>query len=48
MSESLFADASKRLEKALKYVAISDDAGERLKYPKTSLRVSLPVRRDDG
>lgn len=48
MSESLFADASKRLEKALKYVAISDDAGERLKYPKTSLSVSIPVRMDDG
>lgn len=48
MSESLFADASKRLEKALKYVAISEDAGERLKYPKTSLSVSIPVRMDDG
>ena len=48
MAGSLFADASKRLEKALKYVAISDDAGERLKYPKTSLSVSIPVRMDDG
>ncbi len=48
MSGTLFADASKRLEKALKYVAISDDAGERLKYPKTSLSVSIPVRMDDG
>ncbi|MGH2413003.1 MAG: NADP-specific glutamate dehydrogenase [Microcystaceae cyanobacterium] len=48
MSESLFADASLRLEQALKYVAISEDAGERLKYPKTSLSVSIPVRMDDG
>ncbi|MBE9197422.1 Glu/Leu/Phe/Val dehydrogenase, partial [Synechocystis sp. LEGE 06083] len=48
MAGSLFTDASKRLEKALKYVAISDDAGERLKYPKTSLSVSIPVRMDDG
>jgi glutamate dehydrogenase (NADP+) len=48
MSHSLFADASTRLEKALKYVSISDDASERLKYPKTSLAVSIPVRMDDG
>ena len=48
MSESLFIDASKRLKKALKYVSISDDASERLKYPKVSLSVSIPVRMDDG
>lgn len=48
MSESLFADASKRLEKALKYVSISEDASSRLKYPKASLSVSIPVRMDDG
>lgn len=48
MSDSLFADASKRLEQALKYVSISEDASERLKYPKTSLHVSIPVRMDDG
>ncbi len=45
---SLFADASVRLEKALQYVTISDDASERLKYPKASLSVSIPVRMDDG
>ncbi|MBD2043383.1 Glu/Leu/Phe/Val family dehydrogenase [Microcoleus sp. FACHB-672] len=48
MSESLFADASKRLEKALKYASVSEDAIERLKYPKTSLSVSIPVRMDNG
>ena len=48
MSESLFDDASKRLEKALKYVSISEDASSRLKYPKASLTVSIPVRMDDG
>ncbi|MGK7878166.1 MAG: Glu/Leu/Phe/Val dehydrogenase [Xenococcaceae cyanobacterium] len=48
MSDSLFADASKRLEQALKYVSISEDASERLKYPKASLSVSIPVRMDDG
>lgn len=48
MAYSLLADASIRLEKALKYVFISDDASERLKYPKSSLSVSIPVRMDDG
>ena len=47
-SLSLFADASLRLEKALQYVAISDDASERLKYPKASLAVAIPVRMDVG
>jgi glutamate dehydrogenase (NADP+) len=48
MSNSLFADASKRLEKALKYVNISEDASARLRYPKASLTVSIPVRMDNG
>jgi glutamate dehydrogenase (NADP+) len=48
MSNSLFADASIRLEQALKYVTISEDASERLKYPKASLKVSIPLRMDDG
>ncbi|MEM7757260.1 MAG: Glu/Leu/Phe/Val dehydrogenase [Cyanobacteria bacterium P01_A01_bin.40] len=45
---SLLADASKRLEQALKHVDISEDAIARLKHPKTSLSVSIPVRMDDG
>ncbi|NES19895.1 MAG: Glu/Leu/Phe/Val dehydrogenase, partial [Symploca sp. SIO3E6] len=48
MSDSLFIDASKRLQAALKYVSISEDASERLKHPKVSLSVSIPVRMDDG
>ncbi len=48
MSDSLFSDASKRLQTALKYVSISDDAIEHLKHPKSSLSVSIPVRMDDG
>lgn len=48
MSDSLFSDASKRLEKALKYVSLSEDVTESLKYPKSSLSVSIPVRMDDG
>ncbi len=45
---SLLADAHRRLQEALKYVSISEDAIERLKYPKISLTVSIPVRMDDG
>jgi glutamate dehydrogenase (NADP+) len=48
MSGSLFEDASQKLEKALKYSVISEDAIERLKYPKSSVNVSIPVRMDDG
>ncbi|MDY7013610.1 MAG: Glu/Leu/Phe/Val dehydrogenase, partial [Cyanobacteriota bacterium] len=45
---SLFSDARKRLDRALKYVSMSDDALGRLKYPKASLSVSIPVRMDNG
>ena len=48
MSQSLFSDASQRLEEALAYASISEDAIERLKLPKSSLKVSIPVRMDDG
>ncbi|MEO1792748.1 MAG: Glu/Leu/Phe/Val dehydrogenase [Cyanobacteria bacterium J06629_19] len=45
---TLLTDASRRLEKAAKYVPISEDATERLKFPKASLKVAIPVRMDDG
>jgi glutamate dehydrogenase (NADP+) len=45
---SLFTDAKQRLEGALKYVSMSEDAIEYLKYPKASLTVSIPVRMDNG
>lgn len=48
MSQSLFSDASQRLDEALKYTSISEDAIERLKLPKSSLKVSIPVRMDNG
>ncbi|WP_052128493.1 Glu/Leu/Phe/Val family dehydrogenase [Neosynechococcus sphagnicola] len=32
----------------MKYVAISEDAVEHLKFPKASLSVAIPVRMDDG
>ncbi|MBD2035647.1 Glu/Leu/Phe/Val dehydrogenase [Leptolyngbya sp. FACHB-321] len=45
---SILADANQRLEQALKYTSISDDAVETLKFPQTSLTVSIPVRMDNG
>ena len=48
MAKSLLADAGTRLERALKYTALSEDAIESLKFPQTSLTVSIPVRMDDG
>jgi glutamate dehydrogenase (NADP+) len=48
MNQSLLSDASLRLEKALRYTSISEDAIETLKFPQTSLSVSIPVRMDDG
>ncbi|WP_035986951.1 Glu/Leu/Phe/Val family dehydrogenase [Leptolyngbya sp. KIOST-1] len=48
MATSILSDANRRLERALKYVAISEDASERLRYPKASLTVSIPVRMDNG
>lgn len=48
MAGSLLSDAGQRLEQALKYTSISEDAVESLKYPRSSLTVSIPVRMDDG
>ncbi|MEQ8755361.1 MAG: Glu/Leu/Phe/Val dehydrogenase [Coleofasciculus sp. G1-WW12-02] len=48
MSDSLLADAGTRLQAAMKHVLISEDAIARLKHPKMSLSVSIPVRMDDG
>ena len=48
MENPLLTDASRRLDRALEYVTISADAAERLKAPKASLKVSIPVRMDDG
>jgi len=48
MPALLFADASQRLQQALQYVTISEDAIEYLKSPQASLSVAIPVRMDDG
>jgi glutamate dehydrogenase (NADP+) len=48
MTGSLLSDAGQRLEQALKYTTISEDAIESLKFPQASLSVSIPVRMDNG
>jgi len=46
--KSLFAEASERLEEAATHVSVSEDTIERLREPKASLIVSIPVRMDNG
>lgn len=46
--ERIFEDAIKRLDKASGYADIDDEALLRLKSPKQTLHVSIPVRMDDG
>lgn len=45
---SLFESAKQRLKDALQYASISEDTIERLKAPKATLVVSIPVRMDNG
>lgn len=44
----IFADAIKRLDKALEFADIEPEAIEKLKHPKAIMHVSIPVRMDDG
>ncbi len=44
----LFRDARNRLNKAIQYFPISPDVEEQLKYPKSSLAVSVVIRMDNG
>ena len=44
----LFDAASQRVARALEHLEMSDDAIERLRLPNSSLKVSIPVRMDDG
>lgn len=48
MEESLFEDCDARLQDAMRHVHVSDDTLERLSFPKSVLKVSIPVRMDDG
>lgn len=44
----LFDDAQSRLTEVMKYITLSDDVVSRMKFPKRTLIVSIPVRMDDG
>jgi glutamate dehydrogenase (NADP+) len=48
MSETLLKDAEQRFHEACEHAELSDDAVERLELPEASLKVSIPVRMDDG
>ncbi len=45
---SIFSDAQKRLVEVFRHTALTDDVQEKLKHPKLSMCVSIPVRMDDG
>lgn len=44
VADSLLDDVAARLDAALHHAQVSDDALERLRYPKSTLKVSIPVR----
>jgi glutamate dehydrogenase (NADP+) len=46
--DSIFEDAMRRLNRAMKYTGFSDEIALRIGTPKSCLEVSVPVRRDDG
>ena len=46
--DAVHADAARRFEDACAHARISEDTHERLRRPKSSLEVSVPLRRDDG
>ena len=44
----IYDDALRRLDHVFQYVDIEEEIIERLKHPKSTLEVSIPVRMDDG
>jgi glutamate dehydrogenase (NADP+) len=48
VADTLLGDASVHLDEALAQIEVSPDTLERLKHPQSHLRVSIPVRMDDG
>jgi glutamate dehydrogenase (NADP+) len=48
VTDSLLDDARLRLWTALRHAQVSGDTLERLQFPKSTLKVSIPVRTDDG
>src|SRR3954454_7878811 len=47
-ARTLFAEVSNRLEGALEHSDVREDTLQRLRLPKSTLKVSIPVRMDDG
>ena len=48
MNHSIANDAKQRLTDALKHLEVSAEVIEVLKTPKASLKVSIPIRMDNG
>jgi len=48
MSNSTFSEAKKQLDEALEYYQIDAESELRLRSPKATIQVSVPVRMDDG
>ena len=48
MTDELLKDAEHRFHEACEHAELSTDAIERLELPEASLKVSIPVRMDDG
>ena len=48
MSDDLLKDANVHLQAALEHADVSEDTLELLTHPKSTLKVSIPVRMDDG
>ncbi len=48
MTDDLLAEAAARFEEACEHTDLSEDTRERLRRPISSLKVSIPVRMDDG
>ena len=45
---AIFGNAVKQMEKAFKYVKVSEDAKKILSHPKQILQVNMPIRMDSG
>jgi glutamate dehydrogenase (NADP+) len=45
---TVFSDAIRRLDQASEYAQIDPEVLDRLRYPRASIQVSIPVRMDDG
>jgi glutamate dehydrogenase (NADP+) len=48
LSADLLADATRRLDRAVEHADVSEEVLVRLRTPRSSLKVSIPVRMDDG